>query len=87
MHMYKLVRESRPVSWIFIPLWLVPNLCWFIISRARQLQSQDHPAQIRWTRGADLPLHDPGLGSIFDRSSASLGQDRQAEMDACLLTL
>ncbi len=63
------------------------SLIILILSRAQQLQNQDHPAHARWERGADLPLHDTGMRSLVDRSLATLGQYRQAEMDAFFLTL
>ncbi len=82
------IGSRSPASELdFHPALVGPKSLSLILSRARQLQDQDHPAHVRWTRGADLPLHDPGLRCLFDRSSASLGQYRQAEMDAFFLTL
>ncbi len=45
-----------------------------MLSRVQQLQEQEHPAHARWRRGADLPLHDDGMRSLFDRSMVTMGQ-------------
>ncbi len=57
-----------------------------IISSARQLQEQAHPAHAKWIRGAGIALQNVRLKNVFASSLVALSH-RQAELDAFFLFL
>ncbi len=71
--MLRYVHQMQASELDYHPALIGPKaLILLILSRAQQLQQQQHPAYAQWRAEPDLPLQEKGIRSIFDRSMSTM---------------